>query len=304
MEHNSGITAPRSIVTDSIVLEALCACGLITEDRGQVTFSHQSYLDFQIASRVVREIYTTTRNVCDWLGNRERQTLFRREQLRQALCLLNEESPDLFFESIKVILSTDGIRFHLKHLCLEILGQLDSPSDALCEYLNEVIHTNEWKEHILGTVYFRHAPYIERLVEGGTIAKWLDSDEWRNYAIWLLRGVADSKSDEVARVLRPYLLRDDEWNDRILATIPWDADADTDDMFAIRIGLARLGVYRDYVNWVKIGPDRSVHLLEAVISSWSKEDLSERPRRGTGRRSRFEDWSDDEAAALASACEG
>ena len=219
MEQNASITAPHSIAADPTILEGLYACGLIREDGGKVTFSHQSYLDFQIASRVVREIYSTKRNIVEWLGTRDEQSLFRREQLRQALCLLNEESPELFLESVTRILSNAGIRFHLKHLCLEMLGQLDRPSGALCEYLDEIVQADEWKEHILGTVYFRHAPYVSWLVEGGTIAKWLESDVWRNYGLWLLRGAADSMPDEVANVLSPYLGRDDQWNERILATI-------------------------------------------------------------------------------------
>jgi hypothetical protein len=301
MEENSSISAPQSVVAEPVIMDALCACGLVRKDGGHIAFSHQSYLDFQIASRVVREIYSTNRSVCDWIGDRGEQSLFRREQLRQALCLLNEDSSDHFLESVKEILANERVRFHLKHLCLEILGQLDKPCDALVEYLDDAVQKEEWKEHILGTVYVLHSPYIERLIESGTIVTWLESDTWRTYGLWILRGIAEKMPDEVARVLRPYLGQDDQWNDRILATMPWHAEDDSADMFTLRTDLARLGVYRDHVNWEKLEAERSLHLLEAVISSWDADDLQESRRRGASRRSRFESWTDRDATALLSA---
>ncbi len=135
MEKNGTIAAPQSIVDEPILLDALCAVGLLSRDSGQITFTHQSYLDFQIASRVVREIYDSKTDILGWLGDCNKQTLFRREQLRQALCLQYEESLEYFLKSVKVILSADSVRFHLKHLCLEVLGQLDSPSECFSTFL-------------------------------------------------------------------------------------------------------------------------------------------------------------------------
>jgi hypothetical protein len=301
MERNGSITAPQSIIDDPIMLDALCACGLVGQDSGQIAFSHQSYLDYQIASRVVREIYNSGGNVCDWLGGREKQSLFRREQLRQALCLLNEDSPDEFLKSVKSVLSSEGVRFHLKHLCLEVLGQLDRPSGALIDFLSELIRQEEWKEHIFGTVYFRHEPYVKHLIDNGAIRAWLDTDSWRNYGLWMFRGVCESLSDEVAKELRPYFGQEEEWNDRILATMPWHAEDDSDDMFNLRLDLARRGVFREYVNWEKLDGGRSLYLLEAVVSSWEPDDLSEVRHRAAQTRSRFERWSSKEAAALRAA---
>jgi hypothetical protein len=126
MAEGGAISVPRSLIGGDLVLDTLCGCGLLRVDRGQITFTHQSYLDYQIASCVVREIHLTNRDICGWLGERERQSLFRREQLRQALCLLSEESAARFLESFKYLLSADNVRFNLNTFALRSLEQWTS----------------------------------------------------------------------------------------------------------------------------------------------------------------------------------
>ncbi len=299
MEENGSVSAPRSLVSDTTILDALCGCGLIRADDRLVTFSHQSYLDYQIATRVVREIYSRERDICAWLGAREQQSLFRREQLRQALCLLADEFPDRFLDAVQAILVSEDIRFHLKHLCLEVVAQVDSPSERLVGYLKDLAGTDEWKEHIIGTVFLRHSSFARHLINDGAIAVWLEAEKWRDSALWLLRSVADVMPDEVTTVLRPYATRDEEWMKRVLNCLSLQAEEDSDAMFELRLKLARRGVFQDYMNWKKLPRRRSLRLLEAVVSAWNPGDISsEGLKRSRRRRSRFESWSTSDMAVL------
>ena len=80
--------------------------------------------------------------------------------------------------------------------------------------------------------------------------------------------------------------------------LSWDADGDTDDMFALRIGLARLGVYREFVNWIKLDTERSVRLLEAAISSWDEDVLRGAASSQRHDSPRIEAGQADETAAF------
>ncbi len=299
MERNGCVSAPRSLVVEATLLDALCACGLLRASDGQITFSHQSYLDYQIANRVVREIYATHQDLCDWLGPRERQSLFRREQLRQALCLLIEESTDAFLRMVEAILGRSDVRFHLKHLCLEVVGQLDEPPEALLAYLKELVVKGEWKEHIVGTVFVGHVPFMTLLMGDGTLSQWLEKDEWRNHALWILRNAGDVLPDETVRVLTPYTRRDDEWRRRVLACLPRSPEHDSDSMFELRLELASQGEFHEYVDWDKLPGRRALRLLESVLSYWKPDDL---PQDYLGqarhKRSRFEHWTERDSAAL------
>ncbi|MBC8876615.1 MAG: hypothetical protein H8E44_44875 [Planctomycetes bacterium] len=300
MERNGSISAPQGLTANVAVLDALCACGLVQIDGSQVTFSHQSYLDYVIASRVVRQIHAGGGTVGQWLGGRERQSLFRREQLRQALCLLYEESPQKFLDTVRALLGDSGIRFHLKHLVLEIIGQLDDPNVDVFAYMRELVENEAWKEHILGIVYCGHPSFIRSLINGGAIAQWLESNEWRDSALWMLRTVADATPDEVANSLAPFAsLDDDEWRQRVLGCLCWNAEDDSDRMFELRLELARNGTFQGFVSWDKLTHSRALRLLEAVVSSWRSEDLpQDRFGRSGTRRSSFEHWTEDDAKLM------
>lgn len=303
MEKNSRLSSPSTLFTNLTTLNALLSSGLLRESNGQITFAHQSYLDYEIASRVVREIHTTGKDIVDWLGPRNSQSLFRREQLRQALCLLSDDSPEQFLTEVRSILDSSKVRFHLKHLCLEVIGQIDSPDSDLIDFLLELCESNKWKEHIIASVFLNHSPFILRLIKIGTIGIWLESEDQRSNAIWLLRSVVEEKPDDVAELLRPYAERDDEWRILVLRCLPWHAEDDSECMFGLRLDLARVGVFSDYVNWKKLSLDRVLPLLDALLTSWGPEDFQERFNRKAGKRSRIEHWSaEDSSTILEAAC--
>jgi hypothetical protein len=298
MEHNSRVAAPQTLVSNVVATNALCASGLLRTADGQITFAHQSYLDHEIACRVVRAIYATGQDIVEWLGPQSRQSLFRREQLRQALCLLSEEAPEQFVSTTRAILGSDDVRFHLKHLCLEMIGQMELPSADLIATLIELADTSEWREQILGTVFIGHPPFIRCLMQDGTLGAWLQSDERRREALWLLRTVADKVPDEVTEALSPYATLSEEWRAQALECLAWNAEDDSESMFELRLNLARSGVFRDFVNWKELPAPRILHLLDAVLASWRPDDFRERFGPTAGRRSRIEHWSEEDVSAL------
>ena len=166
MESRGKVAAPKRIVDSSpTVVDALCSNAILQEDAGQLTFGHQSYLDYLIADRVLREIDKGTRSIVDWLGPKERQSLFRREQLRQVLAMLYQDSPAEFLSSVKTILGSANIRFHLKHLILEVISQIETPDEPLRDFCVTLLNDSYWTEHALETIFLAHPAYVSVLIE-------------------------------------------------------------------------------------------------------------------------------------------
>lgn len=94
MEGKGKISAPLRLIRSSPkISDAFISYGILQKEATRVSFCHQRYLDFLIADRLLSQIDKGTGNILDWLGTKTQQSLFRREQLRQVLVMLAEESP-------------------------------------------------------------------------------------------------------------------------------------------------------------------------------------------------------------------
>ena len=306
LEKEIKLSAPVRIVSKSSpkAVEALRSHGIILEQNKLINFCHQSYLDFLIAERLLTEIMDKDGSILNWLDVKDRQTLFRREQLRQTLALLSEESPGKFLETVKAILSSERVRFHIKHLVLELTGQIEDVSDALFGYFIQLLKNYYWLPHIIETVFYGHPVFIQNLIQQGTIANWLKSDNetYINQALWLLRSVAEKIPDHVTEQLVPFVESGEKWQQRILNTISWHIEKDSDAMFDLRLQLARKGVVSDLVNWRVLcakHPLRALQLIETILSTWQTDKDSSILK----QRARLGNWYEQDFQALSEAAE-
>ena len=300
MESKGEISAPASIVAENLsVRNVLVSFGILQPSAERINFCHQRYLDYLIAERLLRQIYQGTSSILDWLGPKENQSLFRREQLRQTLAMMEEESPADFFTTARLILESRDVRFHLKHLVLELLGQMGAIGGDIGAYCLSLFNDDYWRDHVLETVFLSHHPWISYLLKTGIIQKWLESEDEQkvNRALWLLRSVAEHIPDPVTEILAPFVDKGGDWPARILNAISWSEADDSEPMFELRLQLARLGVVKDFVDWKTLcarHPLRAIRLIEAVLSTWNIDDEEALAR----RKGRLERWYDQDLEAL------
>lgn len=299
VETHGKISAPTRVTSSwPNITEALCSYGILQENSGVISFCHQRYLDHLIAERLLKQIDAGSGNILDWLGTKEKQSLFRREQLRQALVMMSEESPQRFLQPARQILESDQVRFHIKHLVLEIVGLQEKISDGIGQYCLDLFGNSFWQMHILETVFGGHQVYATYLFEKGIISQWFESKEVEkiNHALWLLQSVAETIPDRVAEALEPYIDEGSEWHEHILKTICWNVVDDSERMFQLRLKLARKGIVKDFVDWKALCskfPLRAIKLIEAVASTWDIDGDSTSPK-----KSRMEQWYDQDEKAL------
>ena len=307
MEQQGKVSAPGRILGSwPTVAEAMSSYGIIQKSAdGHINFCHQSYLDYLIADRLLGQIGKGTGSVISWLGSKERQSLFRREQLRQALAMLSEEMPVDFLRVAQELLGSENVRFHLKHLVLELIGQMDNINKELGNYCLGLLNDSQWKEHVLETVFWGHGPYVSLLIEKGLMTEWLNSpiEETVNRALFFLRSVSEKIPDAVSKIVEPFTGKGGAWPVRILNTICWNPTDDSERMFQLRLQLARIRIVSDFVDWKSLcvrHPLRALQLIEAVVSTWEQESSSDEPdvMPSATHRSRMEDWYDEDIKAL------
>ncbi len=300
MEDKGEISAPATFVAKKpAVRHAFVSFGILQQGAGRISFSHQRYLDHLIAERLLQKIYQGTDSVIEWLGPKKNQSLFRREQLRQVLAMLSEESPTDFFNTARELLESTAVRFHLKHLVLELIGQIDEISDDIGEYFLKLLDEPHWRDHVQETVFLGHHPWVSYLLNVGLISKWIESEDEQevNRALWLLRTVAEHIPDPVTEILAPFVGKGDDWPARILKAICWREAHDSEKMFELRLQLAGLGYVKDFVDWKTLCaryPLRAVRLIEAVLSTWNIDEKETSAR----KKRRLERWYDQDLEAL------
>jgi len=300
MEKYGKISAPERIIAAwPRISEALFSYGILQQSASKISFCHQRYLDYLVANRLLEQIDAGTGSIIEWIGTKKKQSLFRREQLRQALAMLAEESPSRFLSTTKELLAAAEVRFHIKHLVLELIGSLEEMSEELGNYCLALLNDDFWQQHILETIFFGHPPHVLFLCDKGIIGQWLDSesDDTVNRALWLLRSVADRSPDAVIEVLEPYIEKGGTWPGRINSALPWKTDEDSDHMFRIRLILFRLGEYPSFIDWKALCEKhsfRAVQLMEAVLSTWN---VNGDESMGT-QKSRIEKWYDKDSEAI------
>jgi hypothetical protein len=300
MESRGEISIPSSLAAKNPrIRDALISYGILQQSVGRISFCHQRYLDHLIAELLLNQIFKGTGSILLWLGPREKQSLVRREQLRQILDILAEELPSDFLANARSLLNSTEVRFHLKHLILEVIGLLKDIDKNIGKYCHELIGVNHWQEHILETVYLGHTPWVLYLLKQGILSKWLSSQEEPNVnrSLLLLRSVAEHIQDQVTDTLQPYLKKGSEWPSRILNTICWKVHDDSEKMYEMRLQLARIGFVQDFVSWkpyCEKYPLRAIRLIEAVMSTWQIGDK----QKTTHKKGRLEKWYDEDSQAL------
>ncbi|MBW0933538.1 AAA family ATPase [Priestia megaterium] len=274
MERKGLISAPNRIVhrNSKKALSALKSNAILREHGDTIIFCHQSYLDFLIAQKVVDSI-DRGNSILTWLDNKENQTLFRREQLKQALNMILTEGFFDFPNLVREILFSKDVRFHLKHLVLEIIGHMKNIEMDHTELIIELATDIDWKSHVLETIFYGNGTNIKLLINKKIIPKWLNSEDEQtiNIALNLLSSVKEQIPEEINKIINSLIYKDEIWKNRVLNIIGRNIETDSDDIFMVRLKLIEDGLKPYYINWSNICslfPMRAIECLESILKSY------------------------------------
>ena len=304
MEKNGKVSAPGVIISryPPSAIETLESHGIIQKQNGSISFCHQSYLDYMVAEKLCCEIIEGG-SIIHWLGPKDKQSLFRREQLRQALVLLAEDNPDFFLDAVSKILDSSDVRFHIKHLALEVISSIDASLNSnRCDFIFDLLDNPLWRKSILKTVLQGNKSWVGVLISKGFLDNWLKgtSASHCDDAISILESVSTTLPDTVANILAPLVSQGGIWPERAFHAIGWQITEDSDSLFALRLKLINQGYLPSFLDWPKIAktsPLKGIQLSAALLSSLP-EDVD-----AAHRRNHSEQWYDHEIEALLQAAE-
>jgi hypothetical protein len=299
MHEGARLTAPRSALgLSSEEINAYESLHIFQVDRASdwLSFCHQSYLDYLIALRIAGELEQGKKSVLAWLGARDDQSLFRREQLRLVLEEVRDRDADAYLVELRSLLATgEEVRFHLRLLCLQFLSQVSESLPAEQELVLDLLAEPYWHEHVLGDVVRGRIAWFEVLDDGGVFERWLagDDNNLRDSALEMLLYVVETSGNRVARLLSPYLGKDADWNHRIFWAIRFDPAKDSDALFDLRLELTKQGAdTAEHVQWYELAEKHPIRFLSLVchlLLALARSLLEGQERRRAGQKSDL-DW--------------
>ena len=212
----------------------LASNGFITVLNNSVSFTHESILDYFLVEKMLRR-YFEGENIISIIGDKEKQTPGKRYQIQMLLQNIEDCDPDNFVKVGKQMLESSDVRFYVKYVFLEVLGQCTSINLNIENFILEYCEKEEFENHIIDNVINGHSTFVELLLENGVLVKWMLDDMKKNVAINLMVNLCPQYSNNAIEFIKKYAFISKEDDERLSKCFSFNIEVDTDEMFELRM---------------------------------------------------------------------
>lgn len=237
MFNMSGINIMRKILNvDENALKYLSSNGFLFIENQNISFTHQRIYDYFIEIEMLN-MYQENKTIEEIIGDIEQQTPSRRYQIQMFLEDLHEINTKDFIKIGKELLLSKKVRFYIKYVFLEILGQLEEIDyDIECfilEFLNNIIYN----KHIINNVIQYNIQYVKVLLKNGVLDKWMEDGDTIELCISILQSVQNKYDIEIAKFIEKHLFKNEEIDKKIYRCFSFEINTEIDEIFKLRIKL-------------------------------------------------------------------
>jgi hypothetical protein len=175
-----------------------------------------------------------------------------------------------YIQTLLDLITGDGVRFHLQHLALQMLGHANPPTDEEVDLTLRLLAAEPWANHVWGQVLYPHIHWFDALQQRLVIRNWLQGSDERlqNFALGLMRRSLEVRGEAITELLLPL---PEDVRLRLLelvvahiqpAQLPtW--------LFSGYLKLARRGSEAvEYIDWKRLSelkPQRAIRLLREYV---------------------------------------
>lgn len=278
MEQSGTLSVPEvAFDTCRAAMRACCSVGLFVKVGGAVAFPHQSYFDYLVARASLTESGGDSESIVEWV--KQGQGLERRDQLRQLLFLLHDQDAATGVAVSRAMILDPDVRFHLKHLVLGVLKEVDPISADLRALVVELLGQDAWRDHIMNRVLWRSKPWFQALHADGVWSRLLAASKGDERAMWMraILMLMESCPEEVDGLLNPVIDGADGVD--LLGGLLgwWDPSEDSPKVAEIRDKQIRAGKWAVHDAMLdKVAqhePHRLIRLIDCMIRGLLRKSL-------------------------------
>lgn len=260
-------------------LDYLVSSEIITIHNNRVGFAHQSILDYFISQRMMEKYYNG-QDIESIVGEKCKQTPGRRYQVQMFLQnLLEYESSDFILVGERMLIS-DDIRYYVKYIFYEILGQIKEPDNKIIQFIVENCENEIYGKYLLNNVIFSRKQYIAILRNHGVLEQWYSEPKKKVLVFDLWKSIAPDLDSEDISFIKKHAFNDRNDDEQFMKCFLYDIMQESAEMFELRMMFYEhypeyaKEVYIDVKSMMKQFETRAIRL----ISFWLQNKIKSQGR--------------------------
>ncbi|MGG7176390.1 hypothetical protein ACQPU1_02275 [Clostridium paraputrificum] len=226
----------RILRTNENALFYLSSNGFLIVQGESISFIHQSILDYFLAETMIDKFYNGE-NIVNIIGDKEKQTPSRRYQVQMLLQNLVEMDSRDFINVGEQMLKSDSIRYYMKHVFYEVLGQVSNIDEPIRIFVLKNCEVKEYSKYILNNVVMSHSNYISMLRDNGILDKWIKDEDTKYIVFNLLKSISPKFDSKDIVFIKKYILKSKSDDEKLIKCFNNNINDDTDEMFDLRMQL-------------------------------------------------------------------
>ena len=227
--------APKQTLrVETAGLDYLISCDMILVQKEKVGFVHQSILDYFMSKRMT-EKYFDGQDIEEIIGEKNKQTPSRRYQVQMFLQnILDYDTADFIMAGKKMLVSK-GVRYYVKYVFYEILGQISELDDNIVQFIVDECENELYGDYLLNNVIFSRKQYVSVLRKEGILKKWFKDISKKEVVFSLLQSVSYNLDLEDIAFIRERAFKNKEDDREFIRCFGNDYARERDEMFELRM---------------------------------------------------------------------
>lgn len=280
LDRTGRLYVPKQILhVEEAGLDYLVSSEIITIQNNRVGFAHQSILDYFISQRMM-EKYFDGQGIENIIGEKCKQTPGRRYQVQMFLQnLLEYDSSDFILIGERMLIS-DDIRYYVKYIFYEILGQIQEPDNNIIRFVVDNCENELYGKYILNNVIFSRKQYIAILRNQSVLVRWYSEPKKKILVFNLWKSIAPDLDGEDISFIKKHAFSDRNDDEQFMRCFLHDIMQESAEIFELRMMFYEhypeyaKEVYIDVKSMIKQFETRTVRL----ISFWLQNKIKSQGR--------------------------
>ena len=280
MYNMSRISLIKKLVdVDEDALKYLSSNGFLFVEDQTVSFTHQRILDYFLEKEMIR-MYGQGKTIEEIVGNKEQQTPSRRYQIQMFLEDLIDLGTREFIEVGEKLLNSNSIRFYIKHVFFEVLGQIENINCEIEMFILKFYNDEKYGKYIINNVIYSNLQYIKILLRNEILDNWIEDENKIDLCINLLKSVSDKYDIEISNFIGRHLFKNEKKDKKIYRCFNFAVISEIDEIFELRMKLYEKypELSEEYIDFKSLFKSNEMRAIK-LIKFWLNYKINNKNKR-------------------------